>query len=139
MWYRHWCPLVVKKQPGLCHKRGGDELADLRAAVLDDEWLREHPEVLTQREGIAWKGDKMYVPDRLRRTVLLRCHDAKQASHFGFLKILHLVRRQFWWPRLKSDVEKYVKECHVCASAKPRTGFSSLAPGSISIAQSLSR
>ncbi|KAK9395797.1 hypothetical protein NXF25_019158 [Crotalus adamanteus] len=101
---------------------GGDELADLRAAVLDDEWLREHPAVLTQREGIAWKGDKMYVPDRLRRTVLLRCHDAKQAGHFGFLKTLHLVRWQFWWPRLKSDVEKYVKECHVCASAKPRTG-----------------
>ncbi|KAK9395726.1 hypothetical protein NXF25_019087 [Crotalus adamanteus] len=98
-----------------------DELDAIRTAMLTDKWAQEHPGWLTNRYGVAWKGDKMYVPDSLRKTVLQRCHDAKQAGHFGFLKTLHLLRWQFWWPRLKVDVEQYVRGCHVCASAKPRT------------------
>ncbi|KAK9395678.1 hypothetical protein NXF25_019039 [Crotalus adamanteus] len=104
------------------HRSRTDELDAIRTAMQTDKWAQEHPGWLTNRDGVAWKGDKMYVPEGLRKTVLQRCHDAKQAGHFGFLKTLHLLRRQFWWPRLKGDVEQYVRECHVCASAKPQTG-----------------
>ncbi|KAK9406121.1 hypothetical protein NXF25_004895 [Crotalus adamanteus] len=104
------------------HNPQGSELHAIRTALLTDKWANKHPGWLTNRDGVAWKGDKMYVPESLRTSVLRRCHDAKQAGHFGFLKTLHLLRRQFWWPRLKVDVEQYVRGCHVCASAKPRIG-----------------
>ncbi|KAK9395540.1 hypothetical protein NXF25_018901, partial [Crotalus adamanteus] len=40
-------------------------LPELRDAVTGDRWLREHPGLLTQRDGLAWKGDKLYVPEGL--------------------------------------------------------------------------
>lgn len=42
----------------------------------------------------------------------------KTAGHFGFVKTLHLVKCQFWWPRMKKEIENYVASCPVCASAK---------------------
>lgn len=50
--------------------------------------------------------------------VLRKSHDSKVAGHFGFVKTLHLVKRQFWWLSLKKDIESYVASCPVCASAK---------------------
>ncbi|KAK9399012.1 hypothetical protein NXF25_013981 [Crotalus adamanteus] len=97
-------------------------LPELRDAVTSDKWLKEHPGLLTRRDGLAWKGDKLYVPKGLRLTVLQRCHNAKQAGYFGFLKTLHHIRRQFWWPRMNPDVDTYVKTCHICATTKPQVG-----------------
>lgn len=54
--------------------------------------------------------------------MLRRCHDVKPAGHFGFLKILHLTRHQFWWPQMCIEIESYVKSCLVCALTKPQPG-----------------
>ncbi|KAK9401976.1 hypothetical protein NXF25_010332 [Crotalus adamanteus] len=94
----------------------------LKAAILDDPWLRENPSLLTRRDGLAWNGNKLYIPQTLRSRVFHRCHNLKQAGHFGFLKTLHLARRQFWWPRMRMDIETYIKCCPVCATSKPHTG-----------------
>lgn len=77
---------------------------------------------MTSRDGLAWRGDKLYVPKDVRTTVLRKCHDVKPAGHFGFLKTLHLARQQFWWPRMRRDVEEYTKKCMVCVTCKPRPG-----------------
>ncbi|KAK9395767.1 hypothetical protein NXF25_019128 [Crotalus adamanteus] len=104
------------------HQLAGDLNRQLLMAVQSDPWLRDHPGLLRWRDGLAWKGNKLYVPELLRHVVLQRRHDTKQAGHFGFLKTLHLVWHQFWWPQVKVDIEAYVKGCHVCATAKPHTG-----------------
>ncbi|KAK9401689.1 hypothetical protein NXF25_010045 [Crotalus adamanteus] len=90
----------------------------LRSALLTDPWILANPGVLSRRDGLAWYGDKLYVPLALRNRVYHRCHDSKTAGHFGFVKTLHLVRRQFWWPGMRKDIEEYVKRCHLCAQAK---------------------
>ncbi|KAK9395411.1 hypothetical protein NXF25_018772, partial [Crotalus adamanteus] len=66
---------------------------ELRTALQDDPWLRDNPGLLTKRGGLAWQGDKLYIPQALRQGVLQHCHNTKQAGHFGFLKTLHLARR----------------------------------------------
>ncbi|KAK9410979.1 hypothetical protein NXF25_002154 [Crotalus adamanteus] len=100
----------------------GNIEVELRAAVPRDPWYKEHSNLLTHRDGLAWYGVKLYVPLELRSKVLQRCHDAKLAGHFGFVKTLHLIRRQFWWPTLRKDVEHHVKSCPVCATCKSRPG-----------------
>ncbi|KAK9412177.1 hypothetical protein NXF25_003352 [Crotalus adamanteus] len=91
---------------------------ELKSALLTDPWLIANPGLLTRRNGLAWYGDKLYVPQELRNRVYHQCHDSKVAGHFGFVKTLHLARRQFWWPGLRKDIEGYVKGCHVCAQVK---------------------
>ncbi|CAI5776122.1 Hypothetical predicted protein [Podarcis lilfordi] len=49
-------------------------------------------------------------------------HDAPAAGHFGRYRTTHLVSREFWWPRLKADVARYVAGCDVCRRAKGPTG-----------------
>lgn len=92
---------------------------ELKTAVQHDQWLPQNPTLITYRDGLAWRGDKMYIPESLQMVVLRRCHDPKTAGHFGYL---HLVRRQFWWPWMCGDIEKYVKGCPTCVTAKPWSG-----------------
>ncbi|KAG8138676.1 hypothetical protein E2320_001481 [Naja naja] len=74
------------------------------------------------RNDIAWHGTKIYILKVLRSMVLKRCHDIKQVGHYGFLKTLHLAKRQFWWPGMRSDIEHYVKSCPVCIVNKTKVG-----------------
>ena len=41
------------------------------------------------------------------------------AGHPGIAKTLELTTREFWWPNMKYDIEKYVKGCHECQRSKP--------------------
>lgn len=77
---------------------------------------------MTYKDSLAWKGSKLYVPENTRHNVLHRCHDTKAAGHFGFLKMFHLVRQQFWWPHMRRDIEAYVNSCSTCAKTKPCPG-----------------
>ncbi|KAK9395824.1 retrotransposon-derived protein PEG10 [Crotalus adamanteus] len=90
----------------------------IKRELLTDQWFKDNQASLTCRDGLAYKGGKLYLPEALRLNALNHSHDVKQAGHFGYLKTLHLTRRQFWWPGLKKDVENYVKSCTVCATMK---------------------
>lgn len=94
----------------------------LRHETGNDPWLAAHQAIMTHRNGIAWMGSRMYVPATLRQSVLQRCHDSKLGGHFGFLKKLHLTKRQFWWPQMRQDIKQYVKKCSMCVTTKPRSG-----------------
>jgi len=34
---------------------------------------------------------------------------------------MELVTRNYWWPGVTRDVERYVKECNICQRMKNRT------------------
>lgn len=41
-----------------------------------------------------------------RLLILEKSHDSKTAGHFRFVKMLHLIKCQFWWLSLKKDSQK---------------------------------
>ena len=51
--------------------------------------------------------------------VIAWCHEMPLAGHPGIAKTLELTTREFWWPNMKNDIEKYVKGCHECQMSKP--------------------
>ena len=53
-----------------------------------------------------------------RRSVIQERHDHKTAGHPGINKTIELVTRDFTWPGLRKDIEKYIKECDTCARTK---------------------
>ena len=83
----------------------------------------QHPRVdysqfTWQNDTLFYKG-LIYVPDGSSRLkVLQHCHDTYMAGHFGIQKTLELVRRAFWWPKLHSFVEEYVRTCDTCCRTK---------------------
>ncbi|SJL18612.1 uncharacterized protein ARMOST_22209 [Armillaria ostoyae] len=52
---------------------------------------------------------------------MLHCHNHITAGHPGIKKTKELVLRDYWWPKLKRDVEAYVRGCKTCARTKAST------------------
>ena len=68
-------------------------------------------------KGLIYRRGKVYVPPNqdLRKKVLMQCHDEKTAGHGGKHATYNLVSSYYWWPTMRSFVEKYVKGCDTCA------------------------
>jgi hypothetical protein len=39
--------------------------------------------------------------------------------HFGVEKIVVVLQKHFYWPKLRQDVSKYIRSCTSCAISKP--------------------
>lgn len=65
---------------------------------------------LCQFEVVLLRGDRIVVPRALRERVLSAAHD----GHPGITMMKNHLRSNVWWPKIDSDVEKYVKSCRGC-------------------------
>ena len=53
-------------------------------------------------------------------TILESEHNSKVAGHFGQEKTIELVRRNFWWPGMDTDITEYIQACPDCQRDKSR-------------------
>ena len=45
---------------------------------------------------------------KIREEILKKNHDLVDMEHLGQQQMLELLKRNYWWPRLKEDVKKYI-------------------------------
>ena len=50
--------------------------------------------------------------------MLRQAHDAPATGHPGRSKTLELIAREYFWPGMRKDVERYVRNCHLCCRSK---------------------
>src|SRR6266550_4623710 len=72
--------------------------------------------------GRLYYQDRLYVPadEALRLRAIRTRHDAPAAGHPGREKTFELLSRDYYWPFMRKDVERYVANCHTCRRVKPR-------------------
>ncbi len=51
-------------------------------------------------------------------------------GHPGIEKTKELVLREYWWPKMKKDIENYVRACETCQRTMSSTQAKSSAPSS---------
>ena len=82
---------------------------------------------LTQKDGLLCRKlhmdrgpDRIQVllPTSLQEQALQQCHDAVTAGHMGIRRTLASVRARFFWPRMRKAVERWCRDCTICASRK---------------------
>ena len=61
---------------------------------------------------------KKVVPRPQRRNIIESCHNPPTCSHLGFYKTLSRLQEQFYWPKMRADVLKFVRSCRVCGAQK---------------------
>ena len=50
----------------------------------------------------------------LRSAVMSELHDARCSGHLGIKRTSDLVKWDFYWPSLKSNVMEFVRSCDAC-------------------------
>jgi hypothetical protein len=65
------------------------------------------------------RARKYFLPQELRPMAMEYFHDSALSAHLGAAKTLRRVSRVFYWPGIRVDVIKYVRQCEECQRAKP--------------------
>lgn len=58
----------------------------------------------------------MYIANvsNLKAKLLQFTHGSSWGGHSGFDKTIQRARKEFYWPRLKIDVQKFFQRCDIC-------------------------
>lgn len=105
-WYARMLTLVESKprkfplwriENGKLFKRAKVKYPDLRG---ENEWL-------------------IVVPKDQRTEVIQKCHDLPTSGHLGVQKTLGRISSQWYWPKMRADVAKYIRRCDTCLRTKP--------------------
>jgi hypothetical protein len=99
---------------------------EVRALVGDWELLEVYDGLLYRR----WVSDikngpsrlLLVAPNTIRTAILKHLHNDRTAGHFGRDKTLARVRQRFYWHGMTVDIERWCKECDLCAQRKPGPG-----------------
>ncbi|XP_071928059.1 uncharacterized protein [Coffea arabica] len=72
-------------------------------------------------QGFLYYKDKLCIPKSSMRTLLVReSHGGGLMGHFGIAKTLMILQEHFFWPRMRSDVERHIERCVTCHQAKSK-------------------
>jgi hypothetical protein len=63
---------------------------------------------------------QLVVPEKRRAEVMQWEHDTKAAGHMGVFKTAERIAKKYWWPGMRNDIQRYVRECLVCQEFKKR-------------------
>ena len=103
-------------------KEGAQSWGNLEALELWSNW-----EDLAISYGVLyrkWKPSnrvnecwQAIIPKEMRNDILYQLHDSPMSGgHFGVEKTLARIKQRFWWPSLKTSVEKQIANCDRCAA-----------------------
>jgi hypothetical protein len=66
-------------------------------------------------------GPYLCVPSSERVKMIWESHYSRVAGHFGIEKTVAMLQKHFYWPKLRQEVNKYIRSCTACAISKPTT------------------
>ena len=62
---------------------------------------------------------QLVAPPELQKQIFQHIHNSRTGGHLGITKTLENVRRRFYWPGCKNDVQRWCQQCSSCAQIKP--------------------
>ena len=71
-------------------------------------------DLLTIKDGVLMKGNRVCIPPKLQDRTLCDLHD----GHLGVEKMTHLARSTVYWQGIDADIADYVRCCTTCVKYK---------------------
>jgi hypothetical protein len=74
----------------------------------------------SERDGALYFWDNLWVPqvDALLLEVVREAHLPLSSGHKGITKTVHLIKRYYFWPGMRSTVRQFIQNCYDCQRAK---------------------
>ena len=114
-------------QPTCAAAQVSDASPTLKQSIAEasklDDWFTKPRNVRTLvKRGDCWyKGNRIVVPASVRLQVLEELHDAPYSGHRGVTKTVALVSANFWWPKMRDEIQHHVRTCAICQVAKAKS------------------
>ena len=67
--------------------------------------------------GFLLYKDKLYVP-KVKLLILDEVYKTPYSGHPGYQKTITMLRKEYFWPNMKSEVAKYIARCLDCQQVK---------------------
>lgn len=85
-----------------------------------NHYLRDKIPGWKHDNGITTWHNRIWVPDNndLRAKIIEANHDNLTAGHPGRFRTMELIQRDYWWPSISRDVQRYVSGCTTCQKSK---------------------
>ncbi len=82
-----------------------------------------HDQGMKIENGLIYYDGWIYVPQdhALRGAIIAQSHDHITAGHPGVEKTKELILQEYWWPKMKKDIEAYIHACEMCQRTKSST------------------
>lgn len=95
-----------------------DILEDKLEGEPDEKKIRNDFEIVDGRVFVKTeKGLRFYVPRGVRFNVMHAVHN--EMGHRELTSCLNQLRKDYWWPRMRRDIKKYIDGCLSCDLSKP--------------------
>ncbi|KAE9003692.1 hypothetical protein PR001_g17910 [Phytophthora rubi] len=120
------------------------DLTDLSAAEAEDVAKIANQFVLDSRGALYYLSRatpnrprdqaemlRLVVPRTLQADLLHLSHEDFQGAHQGITRTFERLRQEYYWPGIYADVERFVKECVDCVTAKGALPNPGPSPGNI--------
>lgn len=62
---------------------------------------------------------KIVVPKDKRKDLIHTYHNDVRSRHVGIYKVYWKLHNFYFWPKMRSDIAKYIKGCRTCAAYRP--------------------
>jgi hypothetical protein len=100
-------------------------LASIKVATADSSHLvlfneGKLDEDFTLKDGLLLKEDLIFLPtEELQLHVFRSRHCSAPAGHFGVAKSVELISRDYWFPKMRRVVGKFIANCDACQRSRP--------------------
>uniref|UniRef100_A0A151UIS7 Transposon Ty3-I Gag-Pol polyprotein n=1 Tax=Cajanus cajan TaxID=3821 RepID=A0A151UIS7_CAJCA len=72
-------------------------------------------------EGYLYKEGRLCIPQgSIRKLLIKESHEGGLMGHFGVDKTLSMLKKRFYWPHMRKDVQRYCFRCLACLQAKSK-------------------
>jgi hypothetical protein len=71
-------------------------------------------------DNLLLYNNRLYVPESLdlKKLIMDDFHRRPYVDHHGYQKMGTIVRKLYYWPRMKQDIGKYIAKCLECQQGK---------------------
>ncbi|GAU51812.1 hypothetical protein TSUD_416000 [Trifolium subterraneum] len=132
----HQCGLYEKFRDmnlNVNYRKGGVKLnrieltCDLRSTIssaqekdMDLQRRIGKPEFTVANDGVIQFGNRICVPNdaELKRLILEEAHKSGFSIHPSSTKMYHDLKKNYWWPNMKTEIAEFVSRCIVCQQVK---------------------
>ena len=72
------------------------------------------------KDGLLWYQGKIWIPNEegIWTTLIAKHHEPPRAAHGATAKTTELVSWRYYWPKIKEDIKRFIKDCHTCQRTK---------------------